>query len=62
MTNSGMAVYSAGFAKQLVMAADVAAEHISPDGKSLGAWKAIPGHGKTYLVDSSTLLQQAVSF
>jgi len=44
------------------MAADVAAEHISPDGKSLGAWKAIPGHGKTYLVDSSTLLPTGREF
>ncbi len=55
MTSSGMAVYSSGFEKQLTVDPDVAAERISPDGTTIGAWKQIPGHGKTYLVSSSSL-------
>ena len=55
MTNGGMALYSARFEKQIAIQPDVAAEHVSPDGKSIGAWKQIPGHGKTYFVSSRTL-------
>jgi hypothetical protein len=55
VTADGITVYSPGLKKVLASAPQAAAEVASPDGRTLAAWKQIPRHGLTYLLDADTL-------
>jgi hypothetical protein len=55
VTNEGIAVYSPGLKRTLAVAPEVGVERISADGRTLGAWKQIPGHAQTYFLDAETL-------
>ncbi len=55
ITDNGMSVYSPGLKDAVDSAPQVAAEMGSPDGRVVAAWKQIPHHGVTYLLNAETL-------
>jgi len=55
VTNDGMSVYSPGLKAILASSAEAAAEVVSPDGRTVAAWKRVPGHGVTYFLNADTL-------
>jgi hypothetical protein len=55
VTDNGMSVYSPGLKNVVATAPQTAAEMASPDGRVLAAWRQIPHHGQTYLLNADTL-------
>lgn len=61
VTESGMALYSAGLQRVVTRGTHVA-DKSSPDGRYLAASKSIPGHGVTIFIDAETLNPTGTEF
>lgn len=61
VTETGLVAYSAGL-KEVLATAGQSARMASPDGRSLAAWKSVPGHGVTSFIDAKSLRPTGVEY